>query len=234
VASDARPLDELDSGHPWLVPVTADDVPVTARLTAQITITGDSTVDVAGAASGLPVLSVVASQPDNLRLVYAAESVIYQRLDAMDRARWASAAVVVPSSTRRVSLLAGDTLQSDQVVLDAPGPGTDGQPATVSWVRDGLDEMVLGVTAAGDGYLVLADAIQTGWRVTVDGLAAPLLAADHAFAAVALGPGTHTVRFFYPGPLTGTGAWISGLTALGLLVAVGAEAWLVRRRRAHT
>jgi hypothetical protein len=90
--------------------------------------------------------------------------------------------------------------------------------------------MVLGVTAAGSGYLVLADAIQTGWRVTVDGLAAPLLAADHAFAAVALGPGTHTVRFFYPGPLTGTGAWISGLTAIGLLVAVGSEAAIGRRR----
>jgi len=230
VATGARSLDELDSGHPWLVPVAADDVAPTTQLSARITITGDSTVDVSGAASGLPLLSMVASPGDNLRLVYAAESVIYQRLDAMDRARWASSAVVETSSTGQVSLLAGDTLQADQVVLDAPGPGADGQPATVSWVTDGLDEMVLGVTAAGSGYLVLADAIQTGWRVTVDGLAAPLLAADHAFAAVALGPGTHTVRFFYPGPLTGTGAWISGLTAIGLLVAVGAEAAIGRRR----
>jgi hypothetical protein len=231
VASAERPLDELDSGHPWLVPVAADDVPSTTQLTAQITVLGDSTVDVSGADNGLPVLTMVSSAPDNLRLVYANESVIYQRLDAMDRARWASSAVVEPSSTEQVTLLSGDRLQADQVVLDAPGPGADGLPATVSWIDDGLNEMVLGVDAQGAGYLVLADAIQHGWKATVDGVAAPLLAADHAFAAVAVGPGTHTIRFFYPGPLTGTGAAISGLTAVGLVLAVGVEVMLTRRRR---
>src|SRR5262249_52348460 len=148
----------------------------------------------------------------------------------LDRARWASSAVVEPSGTARVSLLSSSSLQPDQVVLDAPGPGTDGLPANISWIDDGLDEVVLGVQAQGAGYLVLADAIQTGWRVTVAGLPAPLVAADHAFAAVAIGAGNHTVRFFYPGPLTGAGAWISGLAAVGLLVAVALEAFAIRRR----
>jgi hypothetical protein len=229
IAQDARAVDDLNTGQPWLVPVAADSVAPTTQLSARITVDGDSTVDVAGEASGMPALSVVSGGSDNLRLVYAAESVIYQRLDALDRARWASSAVVEPSGSARVSLLASSSLQPDQVVLDAPGPGTDGRPAQISWIDDGLNQVVLGVQAEGAGYVVLADAIQTGWRVTVDGLAAPLLAADHAFAAVALGPGNHTVRFFYPGPLTGTGAWISGLAAVSLLIAVAVEAFTLRR-----
>jgi hypothetical protein len=232
IATDQRALDGLNSGHPWLVPVAADTVGATDHLTARITVRGDSTVDVTGAGAGLPVISTVSGGPDNLRLVYAQESVIYQRMDALDRARWASSAVVEPSATARVSLLAGSSLQADQVVLNAPGPGTDGLPAQITWVDDGLDQMVLDVQAQGAGYLVLADAIQTGWRVTVDDAPATLLAADHAFAAVAVGPGDHAIRFFYPGPLTGTGAWVSGLTVVTLLVAVSLEAFVeVRSRR---
>jgi hypothetical protein len=234
VAQDTRPVDGLQTGQPWLVPVAADSVAATDHLSVRITVDGDSTVDVAGAA-GAPVLSVVSGGQDDLRLVYAQESVIYQRLGALDRARWASSAVVEPSSPARVALLSSASLQADQVVLDEPGPGTDGRPAEISWIEDGLDQMVLGVQAEGTGYLVLADAIQNGWRVTVDGLAAPLLAADHAFAAVALGPGAHTVRFYYPGPLTGVGAWVSGLTLVALLIAVAGESlrprWLALGRR---
>jgi uncharacterized membrane protein YfhO len=74
--------------------------------------------------------------------------------------------------------------------------------------------MELSVNAQGAGYLVLADAIQDGWRVTVDGVAASLVAADHAFVAVAVPKGAHTIRFYDPQPWAGPGIWISGVTLL--------------------
>jgi len=167
---------------------------------------------------------VVSPTADNLKLVYAQESTIYQRTTALPRARWASSTVVTQSPPARVAQLA-QGLSPSEVVLNAPGPAADGAPAEVTWVDDGLNQMVLHVQAQGAGYLVLADAIQTGWRVTVDGSPAHLVPADHAFAAVAVGPGSHTVRFYYPGPLRGAGAWISALTALALLAAITWDRW---------
>jgi hypothetical protein len=125
--------------------------------------------------------------------------------------------------TDRVNLLASGAVRPDQVVLSAPGPVADGRPALVTWVDDGLDEMVLRVDAEGTGYLVLADAIQHGWQVTVDGVAAPLVAADHAFVAVALGKGAHIVRFVYPPPWQGTGAGITFATVIVLLLGLAIE-----------
>jgi hypothetical protein len=70
------------------------------------------------------------------------------------------------------------------------------------------------VKAQGAGYLVLADAIQSDWRVSVDGVRANLVPADHAFVAVAVPKGAHTIRFYDPQPWAGPGIWISGVTML--------------------
>jgi hypothetical protein len=230
VATNHRAAGDAKPGVPWLVPLAAEDVPAGTALTARITVTGETGLIVGSAGHGQPALSVVSPTADNLRLVYAQESTIYQRTSALPRARWASSTLVTDSAQARVALLAGG-LSPTEVVLDAPGPSADGAPAEVTWVDDGLDQMVLHVQAQGAGYLVLADTIQSGWRVSVDGVAAPLVPADHAFAAVAVGPGSHTVRFYYPGPLRGAGALISALTALALLSALayeGRRRWLAR------
>jgi hypothetical protein len=211
----------------WTVPLAAEDVPPGTRLTADVTLHGTAPVTVATAA-GRPALSVVTPGDDGLRLVAAGETVIYERTRAVDRARWASSAVVEPDPAARVQLVASGALRPDQVVLDAPGPAADGRGAEITWVEDGLDAMVLSVRAHGTGYLVLADALQSGWRVTVDGSPAPILRADHAFVAVAVPPGQHTVRWTYPLPWTGAGAWITLVTALALLAGLAVEQW--RRR----
>jgi len=206
----------------WVVPVAAENVPAGTRLTARITVGGTAPVTVA-ASAGSPALTVVTSTEDGLRLVYAAESVIYERTRVLDRARWASATVVEPDASARLQLLSGGTLRPDQVVLDAPGPAAEGAPAEVTWVEDGLDEMVLSVRAQGAGYLVLADALQTDWKVTVDGVRMTPVHADHAFVAVPVPRGEHTVRWYYPLPWTGPGAWITAVTVLALLVGLGVE-----------
>jgi uncharacterized membrane protein YfhO len=46
-------------------------------------------------------------------------------------------------------------------------------------------------------YLVLTDTYDSEWRVWVDGREVPLLRADYAFRAIALGPGFHKVKFLY-------------------------------------
>jgi uncharacterized membrane protein YfhO len=83
------------------------------------------------------------------------------------------------------------------------------------------------VTALGNGWLVVADAMQQpGWSVTVDGHPAPLVPADDAMVAVAVPTGTHHVAFTYRAPGQVTGA---ALTAVGLLVAIILMVWDRRR-----
>jgi len=208
------PANKGDTGDAWTVPLAAEDVAPGTRLTADITLHGSVPVAVAASLDGRPALTVITPADDGLRLVWTAQTVIYERTRAVERAGWASGA-----------------LRPDQVVLDAPGPAPDSHGAEVTWVEDGLDAMVLSVRAEGAGYLVLADALQPGWRVTVDGTPATSVPADHAFVAVALEPGQHTVRWHYPVPWTGAGAWITLVTALALLGGLGVEGW--RGRGSH-
>jgi hypothetical protein len=219
-----------DPEDPWTVAVPAETVARDSRLTAEITVHGSEPVIVAAAGAG-PALTVVTPADDGLRLVYAAETVIYERIRALPRARWATSAVVEPDPAARVQLVASGALRSDQVVLDRPGSVPDGGSADVTWVEDGQDEMTLAVRAEGSGYLVLADAIQDGWRVTVDGSPATPVHADHAFIAVALGPGDHTVRWSYRWPWADPGVWITLVTASVLLTGLGFAAWRLRGRR---
>jgi hypothetical protein len=157
--------------------------------------------------------------------------VIYQRLAALPRIRWATSAVVIPDQGTRVHTLATGSLPRSTVVLDAPGPAAGGAPATVKVNEDGADEISVGVSAQGAGYLVVADADQVGWGVTVDGKKAELVAADEGVVAVAVPAGTHTVALHYSSPDGGLGAAISVVTAVALLAAVGGEVWWSRRRR---
>jgi hypothetical protein len=212
VAENDR-ADSVDAGRAWVVPLAGENVARGTHLTATLTVVGPDPVTVA-THNGAPALTVVTAADDGLQLVYAKETTIYHRTTALPRARWASETKVVPDAATRVGLIASGTLNGSTVVLDRAGPAADGLPAAINWVSDGLDQMELSVNAQGAGYLVLADAIQDGWRVTVDGVAASLVAADHAFVAVAVPKGAHTIRFYDPQPWAGPGIWISGATLL--------------------
>lgn len=233
VARSDRRIDRTTAGAALTVAVAAEDVRPGERLRAAVTLSADRPMDVRAVAGGVAV-GAIGKADDGLKLVYAGSAVVYERLSALSRVRWAASAVAEPDPARRVSRLAGGGAAADQVVLDdLPPPGIGGGTATVRSLRESTDGVEVAVTAAGTGYLVLADAIQTGWTVTVDGRPADLLPADHAFAAVAVPDGTHTVRFAYASPAGGIGGW---LTLVGLLVVAAAFALGIgrdrRRRRA--
>lgn len=219
----------VEAGTPWVVPLAAEDVSADTVLTATVNVTGAPGLELA-AAGARPALEYVRPGDDGLRLVYAGATTIYERLNALPRARWASSARVVTDPAQRISLLSDDRVPRDQVILSAPGPAASGLPADVEWQKDGTDDMVLSVDAQGSGYLVIADTIQNGWRATIDGVPATIVAADHAFAAVNVPAGQHTVRLWYGAPWTAPGTLMTGATLLLFPIAAAGASWLRRRR----
>jgi hypothetical protein len=76
------------------------------------------------------------------------------------------------------------------------------------------DRLELQVELERDGFVVMADAWDPGWRVRVDAAAAPLLRANVGFRAVAVPPGRHRVVLVYRPPAVILGLLVSGLAAL--------------------
>ena len=75
---------------------------------------------------------------------------------------------------------------------------------------------------------MLLDSYSPGWRATVDDQPAPIYPANHAFRAVIVPAGKHSVTFTYAPPLLWIGAWIS----LGTLVVVATLlVWSFANRR---
>jgi hypothetical protein len=167
---------------------------------------------------------------DGLRLdLVDRGALVYGRATALPRIRWAANSLVEPDSARRLQLVR-DGQSADTVVLSAPpARPSGGKPASVRVLADGAEEMAVEVDAAGGGHLVLADSIvDRGWTATVDGKVVPIVAGDHALAAVPLDAGRHVVRVRYTAPGLREGSLISaGAAAVTLLLLLLP---LVRRR----
>jgi hypothetical protein len=230
----------LPSARYFIGPAPAG--PISIAVPGESVVAGDQarvTIRATGVAGGLrlasangsPACSLVRPVADGLRLVYAdAGSIIYRRLDAMPRIRWASRAVVIRTASGRIAALEHG-LPHDEVVLDAPAGTASGRGARFSDVQDNNDDRISAtVTSRGAGYLVVADAMQQrGWTVTVDGHPAHLLPADEAMVAVPVPAGTHTIEMRYRAPGQLTGAVISFLAVIALVVILLRE----RARRRH-
>ena len=118
------------------------------------------------------------------------------------------------------------------VTLDAD-PGIDLEPARsvpghVRLASFRLNRVVFDVTAKRPAVLVMNQAAFPGWSVRLDDEPRPLLVADGALRAVALGPGVHEVEFRYRPPLLATGAAVSAAFWIGLTLAAA-----LRFRRRH-
>jgi hypothetical protein len=232
VARSRRLASGLAEGKPFDFPVAAEGVAPGTPLTAEFTTSGLGGPLHAAGEGGTVRLGTVTAAGDGLRLVESTPAVIYERLEAAPRIRWASEAIVEPDGNARINREASGTLRPDQVVLDTPGPAADGAPADLRIDEDGTDEIAVSVSAKGAGYLVIADAIQGRFKATIDGKAADLRPADHGLAAVAVPAGEHVVRVEYAAPYANLGGWVSMLMVIALIVVV--VAGRVRDRRRST
>ncbi|PJA75931.1 hypothetical protein CO151_04505 [bacterium CG_4_9_14_3_um_filter_65_15] len=87
--------------------------------------------------------------------------------------------------------------------------------ASVEYLVDGLDEVILKTGSSQQAVLVLADMTTPGWRVEVDGRPRPMLTADFVLRGVYLEPGRHEVRFIFGDPAVKQGLI---LTCAGLII----------------
>jgi len=109
-----------------------------------------------------------------------------------------------------------------------PVAGPEGFRGQVRIVRESATRVLLEADLAADGYVVLVDGHDPGWRARVDGRPVPLLRANVAFRAVAVPAGRHTVEMVYRPTAALAGLVLSGITGVALVVAFAAP--LVRRR----
>jgi len=232
VARSQRLATGLAEDKPLDFPVAAEGVAPGTPLTVEFTTSGLSGQLNAAGDDGSPWLGTVTAGDDGLRLVESTPAVIYERLKAAPRIRWAGEAIVEPDGNARINREASGTLRPDQVVLDTPGPPADGAPADLRIDEDGTDKIEVSVSAKGAGYLVIADAIQGRFKATVDGKPADLVPADHGLVAVAVPGGDHVVRVEYAAPYDNLGGWVSMLMVIALIVVV--VAGRVRDRRRST
>lgn len=216
------------------IPVAGEELEgVSGPLSVEIAVHSQHDPDVqaaVGSVDGALDVRPIATQEDGLRLQYAdSQLMVWQRLTALPRVRWSSDAIVRTDPADRLAALTDPTTPRSAVVLSTPGPTPSGGSADLSVGTDTGDRVTADVDAAGAGYLVLSDAVQSGWTVTVDGDPADLVEADHAFGAVFVPAGQHVVEFRYNPTSWRVGLLISGLAVLAWLGLLGY--WLFRRRR---
>jgi hypothetical protein len=108
-----------------------------------------------------------------------------------------------------------------EVILGEGRPRPAGAPpgrAHVAMLRP--DRVRIDAELTSDGYVVLTDAYDRGWRATLDGRSVRVLRANVAFRAVAVPAGRHMIEYVYQPP------WLlAGLSlSLGTLVLGGVAA----------
>ena len=166
---------------------------------------------------------------------------LYENANAVPRLFMVHDAVVEPdgfSTVERIRNFDVDPrhtvlLESGAGVVRSALPGTaevGGSPTErVEAKRDLPQEIVIEVAADAAGWVVLTDAWYPGWEATVDGRSVPVEVAYHAFRAVQVEAGPHTIVMRFRPDVW---AWASLVSFLSLLATgVGLVILLVVPRR---
>jgi hypothetical protein len=123
----------------------------------------------------------------------------------------------------------GDT---DTVVVEAPeSPPT--APGRVLRVDRGAGSVGVEAESLGPALLVIQDAWWPGWRASIDGLRAEILAADFLVRAVRWPPGRHRLEMTYNPPEIRFGLAVAALGVVLLVLLAVLEARRVRQRSAR-
>ena len=164
-------------------------------------------------------------------LVYRSEDVaIYRNHDALPRAFVVHRARVVAGDEKALAALDAASFSPREEAILSSGEGLTiepGDPDQVQVVSYEPERVVIEAELASEGYLILLDSYDPGWRALVDGVEAEIHRANTLFRAVHLSAGQHTIVFAYDPLSFNVGAAISLITAIGLGMGV---AWWRRNR----
>ena len=98
------------------------------------------------------------------------------------------------------------------------GESAECNTATVEIRKHAIRQSVVRVNSACEGYLVFAETFFPGWKMKVDGRPAPIVRANHAFQAVFLDAGEHTIERYYLPASIMSGAAVSMLSCIFLAI----------------
>ncbi|HLY36622.1 MAG TPA: YfhO family protein [Candidatus Binatia bacterium] len=170
---------------------------------------------VASAASDVPAEFTPMDADDHVR--------VYRNPAALPRAFYVPRVEVVTDRTQLLGRLAfgpGDLRRLAFLETPPPsgftGAATDGADGAVAFLRSDPERVTIDVEASEHGFLVLSDTYFPGWRATVDGVASPILRANHAFRLVEVPAGRSTVDFRYAPRAIWLGALISAVTVVAV------------------
>lgn len=235
IARGWRRLARAVVGGDVSVPLDGEALPAApdASFTIEVRLDSDHSGDAIALATGdddALIARAVRPDDDGLRLVFTEGVAIFERERALDRVRWASAAQSVTDPGQRLRVLAAGI--ADEVVLLSEAPAEpSGGPGQVTTTTDDGDAIEVEAASEEGGWLVVADALQTGWEATIDGEPTELLDADHAMVAVRVPPGTHTVRLEADPPGLSTGLRISMVALVVLAILLVPWSHRATRRR---
>jgi hypothetical protein len=166
--------------------------------------------------AGFEELTPVASLPS----LFPEPILVFRVPDPLPRTYVVGRARVAPPGEGWRALLAPDFDPAHEIVLpDGPVLERDGPVGTSRIVEMRPDSVTIEADLQHPGYIVLVDAFDRGWKVTLDGQRVPLLRANVAFRAVAVPAGGHRVTMVYRPVALTVGFALSALAALaGLAV----------------
>jgi hypothetical protein len=144
---------------------------------------------------------------------------------------------VEPDSARRLALLWSPTFDPAKTTVVAQpvfSVGQAGGTGTAVIEGNGDDTLAVRVQSSGPALLAISRTYHPSWRAEVDGVAAPIVQANHALMAVPLARGgEHRVILRYRPEIVQVSAAITAATWIFvLLVTAGGVAVGLRRRRA--
>jgi hypothetical protein len=172
---------------------------------------------------------------------------IYENQNAMPRLFLVHDARVIPEGFESVEAIRSFNVDPrHSVILESGTPVQSNLPGTAQSSSVGSasaesvvasrytpEEVVIDVNATAPGWVVLTDAWYPGWEATIDGKSVPVEIAYHAYRAVKVDTGPHTITMqFHPA----SWAWGSLISLISLLAVLAALAilvvlpWAYRRR----